>query len=107
MLILQIYNSCIVTAAIQESVPEFVSVTVSSVIVIALSTLVLGVFIGTLATYYIMRKKVLKQQWQQQSDGMYDVVTNLGAINNTFEMEDNTAYGPLRKYSMTSINQVL
>ena len=76
------------------------SITVSSVIVIALSTLVFGAFIGTLATYYIMRKKVLKQQWQQQSDGMYDVVTNLGAINKTFEMEDNTAYGPLRKHSM-------
>ena len=43
---------------------------------------------------------MLKQQWQQQSDGMYDVVTNLGAINKTFEMEDNTAYGPLRKHSM-------
>ena len=76
------------------------TITVSSVIVIALGTLVFGVFIGTLATYYIMRKKALKQQWPHQSDGIYDVVTNLGAVNRTFEMEENTAYGPITKYSI-------
>ena len=87
-------------AAIPESIPKFMSTTVSLVTVFALGFLVLGAFIGILATYYIMRKKVLKQQLHQQSDGIYDVVTNLGAINRTFEMEDNTAYGPIRKYSM-------
>lgn len=61
---------------------------------------VLGAFIGSLVTHYIMKKRELKKTWQQQLESNYDVVANLGAINRSFDIEENVAYGPLRKYSM-------
>ena len=48
-----------------------------------------------------MKRNALKQlQRQQQLTGNYEVVTNLSAINGTFEMEGNIAYGPIREYSI-------
>ena len=86
---------CMVTA-----IPQFVSITTSSVIVTALATLIVGVAIGSITTYHIMKRKALRQQWkQQQMDGTYEVVANVGAINRTFEMEENVAYGPTRSRS--------
>ena len=82
------------------AIAQFVTVTTSSVIVSTLVCLFLGALSGSLMTYKIMKRTALRQQWQQQVDGNYDVVANLGAINHSFEMEGNAAYGPLKPVSM-------
>ena len=90
-------NSFIATAA-----SEFITVTTISVIITSLSTLTLGVFIGSLVTYHIMKKRALyklNEQLQSEMDGNYAVVANLGAINMGFDMKDNDAYGPVRRQS--------
>ena len=84
------------------AVSQFIAITSSSVVVTSLCTLTLGVLFGSLITYRIMKKRAsykLSEQWLNEMDGNYAVVTNLGAINMGFVMRDNDAYGPVRRHT--------
>ena len=68
--------------------------------VTAVVMLVVGVVIGSLATYCVMKRKTTVQQSQQQvQDGgngrqLYEDVSLLKTTTEKFEIRENVAYGP-------------
>ena len=67
--------------------------------VTAIVMLVVGVVIGSLATYCVMKKKIIKRSQQQVQDGansgrLYEEVSLPNSTTEKFEMRENVSYGP-------------
>ena len=78
------------------------SVLAISNIVLSVSTLIIGVIIGVTVTYCIKRNSSSQREQLTCSTNvsserpMYEEITTTNISKETFKMEENDAYGPIR-----------